>query len=230
MRHVAARVQYAALSQLGITPPRLLPWRAHIVLRQRSWASLRPWQNRAVTAHVVCPSTDVPGGHLVLTAEGSYVHTDALVEVDGPFELVPYSAPPPAARRRGKQPDVRTLSSVTPSVDAPRRGGGVLDEFLRTDFAPEGFFADLTDPPRVVSGHVPETTTSPFGGGVEDTVFTDSQAETSGQVPKLPAHSGERSLRKRVTWEDAAALTLIQSELYGRHRRKAESEHPVMRH
>ena len=56
----------------------------------------------------------------MITSENSYVHTDTLIEVDGPFELVPSSAPPPAARRRGKQPDVRALASF---VDVTRRGG-----------------------------------------------------------------------------------------------------------
>ena len=96
MRHVAARMQAIALTQIGVPVPSLLPWKARLALRQRSWAAQDAWDSRVVMATVLCPSSAVNGGHLVRTDTGALVHTDSLVEVADTVELSEYvpSAPP----------------------------------------------------------------------------------------------------------------------------------------
>ena len=120
MRHACARLQRAALSQLGLAMPQLLPWHARLVLRQRTWAHRGPWEHRAVTACVLCPSSDVPGGHLVRTDQGNFIHTDALVEAAEVVELLPFTPAPPAVRHRSKSPD---HAPPTRCVAASQRGG-----------------------------------------------------------------------------------------------------------
>ncbi|CAE7474033.1 GIP [Symbiodinium sp. CCMP2592] len=128
MRHVTARLRAAALSTLGHASPKLLPWHARLVLRRRTWSRLvtGAWGSRAITATVLCPSPDVPGGHLVRTADGGYVHSDVLVEVGDAVELQEFVCRPPATRLRDKKPDLRShapLPAVS-AVAAQRRGGG----------------------------------------------------------------------------------------------------------
>ena len=123
MRHCAARLQAAALSMIGVPQPRLLPWNASLALRRRSWETKQPWAERVTRARVLCPSPVLRGGHLVRTLDGSFVHTEALVEVAGVVELRAYEPPKPSTRLRGKQPLAVAVvsSSVSPSFfDAPR--------------------------------------------------------------------------------------------------------------
>ncbi|CAE7485385.1 UVR8, partial [Symbiodinium necroappetens] len=89
MRHACARLRAAALSALGQPSPKLLPWRARLVLRRRTWSRLAAgsWGSRALMVTVLCPSPDVPGGHLVVTDDGGYLHSDVLVEVGEAVEL-----------------------------------------------------------------------------------------------------------------------------------------------
>ena len=140
MRHCAARLQAAALSMLGVPQPRLLPWNASLALRRRSWETKQPWAERVTRAHVLCPSPVLRGGHLVRTLDGSFVHTEALVEVADVVELRAYEPPKPSTRLRGKQPVAVAVvsSSVSPSFfDAPRtcfavpqRGGERESRFI----------------------------------------------------------------------------------------------------
>ena len=125
MRHVCARLRASALSVLGCPSPKLLPWRARLVLRQRTWSRLAAgsWGSRALMVTVLCPSPDVPGGHLVVTDDGRYLHSDVLVEVGETVELQEFVGRPPSTRLRAKQPDIR------PSVAAQRRGGGCGNSF-----------------------------------------------------------------------------------------------------
>ena len=125
MRHVCARLRASALSVLGCPSPKLLPWRARLVLRQRTWSRLAAgsWGSRALMVTVLCPSPDVPGGHLVVTDDGRYLHSDVLVEVGEAVELQEFVGRPPSTRLRAKQPDIR------PSVAAQRRGGGCGNSF-----------------------------------------------------------------------------------------------------
>ncbi|CAE7873671.1 UVR8 [Symbiodinium microadriaticum] len=120
MRHVTARLRAAALSALGQPSPKLLPWRARLVLRRRTWSRLAAgsWGSRALMVTVLCPSPDVPGGHLVVTDDGGYLHSDVLVEVGEAVELREFAGRPPPTRLRDKQPDIR------PSIAVQRRGGG----------------------------------------------------------------------------------------------------------
>ena len=125
MRHVTARLRAAALSALGQPSPKLLPWRARLVLRRRTWSRLAAgsWGSRALMVTVLCPSPDVPGGHLVVTDDGGYLHSDVLVEVGEAVELREFAGRPPPTRLRDKQPDIR------PSIAVQRRGGGCEDGF-----------------------------------------------------------------------------------------------------
>ena len=104
MRHCAARLQSAALGLLGVPQARLLPWNACLALRKRAWEHKKPWATRVTKAYVLCPSPMLRGGHLVRTDEGSFVHTEALVEVADTMELQEYAAPASATRVRGKRP------------------------------------------------------------------------------------------------------------------------------
>ena len=134
MRHCAARLQAAALHALGVPQPRLLPWYATLALRKRSWETKQPWESRATRATVLCPSPILRGGHLVKTAEGSFVHTEALLEVAEVVELQAYEPSKPATRLRGKQPFLpgpaspSAASSATlparPLVAGMQHGGG----------------------------------------------------------------------------------------------------------
>ncbi|CAE7037961.1 Retrovirus-related Pol polyprotein from transposon TNT 1-94 [Symbiodinium microadriaticum] len=125
MRHACARLRASALSVLGQPSPKLLPWRARLVLRRRTWSRLAAgsWGSRALMVTVLCPSPDVPGGHLVVTDDGGYLHSDVLVEVGEAVELQEFAGRPPPTRLRDKQPDIR------PSVAAQRRGGGCENVF-----------------------------------------------------------------------------------------------------
>ena len=129
MRHCAARLQAAAVSQLGVPQPRLLPWYASLALRKRSWETKPPWTARVTRATVLCPSPILRGGHLVRTEDGSYVHTEALVEVADVVELQAYEPHKPPRRLREKQPPVlaavpESLACVaTLRVAVQQRGG-----------------------------------------------------------------------------------------------------------
>ena len=114
MRHAAARLQAAALSVLGVAQPRLLPWHASLALRRRSWETKQPWTERVTRATVLCPSPVLRGGHLVRTSDGSFVHTEALVEVAEVVELQAYEPHESRTRLRGKQPAV--VASACPSA------------------------------------------------------------------------------------------------------------------
>ena len=130
MLHACARLRASALSPLGQPSPKLLPWRARLVLRRRTWSRLAAgsWGSRALMVTVLCPSPDVPGGHLVVTDDGGYLHSDVLVEVGEAVELQEFAGRPPPTRLRDKQPDIR------PSVAAQRRGGGCENVFS-SDFS-----------------------------------------------------------------------------------------------
>ena len=119
MRHCAARLQAAALSTMGVPQPRLLPWRARLALRRRSWETKQPWASRVIKATVLCPSPVLRGGHLVITDDGSFVHTAALAEVAHVVELQEYEASPPTHRLRGKQPRVPPAASSAVAVLRP---------------------------------------------------------------------------------------------------------------
>ena len=103
MRHCAARLQAAALASLSVPQPRLLPWHSRLALRRRAWEHKPPWASRVTTAVVLCPSPFLRGGHLVRTQDGSFVHTEALVEVADTVELQEYVGLLPRVRMRGKR-------------------------------------------------------------------------------------------------------------------------------
>ena len=122
MRHAAARLRAHALSVIGLTPPALLPWYTQVVIRTRTWHTDQ-WSSRATPGRVVSPSGDLHRGHLVLTADGQFLHSDSLVEgvCQGPHpeHHVAEHLLPPLRRHSGKGPPDASVAAPP----APRQGG-----------------------------------------------------------------------------------------------------------
>ena len=81
------------------------------------------WSSRATPGRVVSPSGDLHRGHLVLTADGQFLHSDSLVEgvCQGPHpeHHVAEHLLPPLRRHSGKGPPDASVAAPP----APRQGG-----------------------------------------------------------------------------------------------------------
>ena len=102
MLHAAARLRQKALQRVGYhSPPSVLPFGTNVHIKRRSWDRRKDrWSSKTLVGRVVCPSSEVVKGHLVLLESGEIVITSALVtevkpdsaevfHVDDPGEVKP---------------------------------------------------------------------------------------------------------------------------------------------
>ena len=94
------------MAQLGLRDsPSFHP--SKVFVKRRSWSGrYNQWEERVVSARVLCPSSDVSKGFIVKSDEGSYMTTMVAVEhveeVSGAFEV-----PEPHAGPEGLIPERR---------------------------------------------------------------------------------------------------------------------------
>ena len=81
MLHAAARLRQKTRQRVGHhSPPSVLPFGTNMHIKRRSWDRRKGrWSSKTLVGRVVCPSSGVVKGHLVLLENGEIVITSALV-------------------------------------------------------------------------------------------------------------------------------------------------------